>query len=59
LDEELKRRDVKGIKSVAIGGRGGQNVLVVAVSDAYKGEIPRAFAGIKVEIENFGNLERY
>ena len=59
LHADLKRRHVKGVRSVAIGGRRGQNVLIVALSGPDCGGIPRDFDGIKVEVEDVGNLERY
>lgn len=60
LRADIERRRVKGVETISIGGREGRNVLVVSVNSRFKkGSVPEPFHGIDVEIEDYGELERY
>jgi len=60
LQDELKRRRVKGVEGVSIGGRDGRHILIVLMNGVHNdSDVPVDFRGVNVEVEDVGEIERY
>jgi hypothetical protein len=57
-DELIKRlQHMAGVVSVGLAKRSGDVVLLVAVNNAFSGEVPKVFNGVGVVVEDLGEAQ--